>query len=533
MAAASVSTTSPTLASTSPSGGRARLADLAVWLAPTVLALGLSAYRSSVSRVWVDEYATFAHAALDLPGLFAAVARVDAVFGPYYLLMHVLAPVLGTAGPWFRLPSIIAFAVATALVAVLARRWWGRLAALAAGLAFAVNPALLEQSVNARPYTLSVMFLLGAVLALDIAMGGSKRRAAWVTAAVAGALAVAMHLFAVLALATTVVLLLGRRHAIRPWLLAAAPSAILAAVFYLVGSGHRGQLTWLPTFGVRDTAAVLASTAGVGPADGFPFHVALLAMLFAVLVLAAIATAPARKPVDGDVLGSVGWNRARPVLFSGVLFVGPWLVLAIGSWLVSPMLIDRYVIWSAAGAALVIGAGVHVGTRVRTPVSLIAAVLSVALLVVSAGLSVQQTTRLHPQAGDLDRVVEVLGAQARPGDRIALVQRYWEGGVATEFATALDDESYAAAVISRLPAGGQPFVEQRRVSSVEPLRTESDSVAPVAGDVVWLLTIIPLTDEDLDSIDDPRLAACLADVPPVPTERVGGHRLTRVVCGRG
>ncbi|WP_136709993.1 hypothetical protein [Agromyces sp. H66] len=373
------------------------------------------------------------------------------------------------------------------------------------------------------------MFVLIAVLALDVALDGPGRRAAWVVAALAGALAVAMHLFAVFALATTAVLLVGRRRAVATWALAAVPAAAVAAVIGLVGAGQRGQLTWLSAPDVREAVAILADAAGIGTDRAVVFDAILLAVLLAVLLLALLVTS---RSGDRHVAGADRgpWERSKPVLFSGALLVAPWLVLAIGSWLVAPMLTDRYVLWSAAGAAFVIGAGVHVWTRSRTPAAITAGILSVALLAASAVLSLERAARLEPHAGALERVVGELRADARPGDRVALVQRYWEGGVAMEFAAAAEDASYAAEVIARLPDGDQPFVEMRRIASVDPLRTESDAIAPDTGDVVWLLTIFPLTDEDLDTID-PRLAACLADLSPEQTKEIDAFHLTRVVCG--
>lgn len=498
-------------------------ARTSAWVFPAVLALGLSVHRSFGSPVWRDEYATAAHAALDVPDLLAAVSRVDAVFGPYYLLMHALAPMLGGEGAWLRLPSVLAFVVATALVGAIALRWWGTLPALAAGTAFAVNPAMLAQAVNARPYAISIMFVLAAVLALDVAMQRDGRRAAWIAAATAGALAVAMHLFALLALATTGVLLVGRRRAVGAWLLAGLPAMAVAVVIGLVALGQSGQLTWLSAPDVREAIAILADVAAVATDRAVLLDAALLAAV--IVMLALVVTVTARSA------GSSRWERLRPVLFSAALLGAPWLVLALGSWAVSPMLTDRYVLWSAAGAALSIGAGVHAWTSSRAPASIAAGVLAVALLALSATFSVERMVRLEPHPGVLDRVVGELQRDAERGDRLAVVQRYWEGGIAAEFAAAADDEAYADEVVARLPDRGQPLVDSRRIVSVEPLRTEPEPDVASAGDVVWLLTIHPVTDADLDGLE-PSLAECLSGTPTEVVE-VDEFDLERFACGGG
>lgn len=504
-------------------GGAPTWARTAAWIVPAVLALALSVLRSFGSPVWRDEYATATHAALDVPDLVAAVSRVDAVFGPYYLLMHALAPMLGGEGAWLRLPSVLAFVVATALVGAIALRWWGTLPALAAGSAFAVNPAMLAQAVNARPYALSIMFVLVAVLALDVAMQRGGRRAAWVVAAIAGALAVAMHLFAIFALATTAVLLVGRRRSVGAWLLAGIPAVAVAVAIGVVALGQSGQLTWLSAPDGREAIAILANVAAVATDRAVLFDAVLLVAL--VVMFALVVAVTARTGGPGR------WDRLRPVLFSATLLGAPWFVLSIGSWTLSPMLTDRYVLWSAAGAALSIGAGVHVWRSARTPASIVAGVLAVALFALSATFSVEGMARLEPRPGVLDRVAGELQRHAEPGDRLALVQRYWEGGIAAEFAAAADDEGYADEVVARLPDRGQPLVDPRRIVSVDLLRTEPEPGAPAAEDVVWLLTIHPLTEADLEGLE-PSLAECLTGTP---TEKVAVDEfdLERFDCRSG
>ena len=510
-------------------GIRRRWLQAAAWIAPAFIALSLSAYRSALLPLWSDEYATSAHAALDVPDLLSAIGHVDAVFGPYYLLMHLLVPVLG-AEAGLRVPSLIAFCIATALVGVIASRWWGAWAALAAGTAFAVNLALLAQAASARPYTLSVMFLLAAVLMFDVAMSGAGRRRLWVGGAVASALAVAMHLFAILALAATATLLLGRHRAARSWALAVAPSVAVAGIMGIAGASHRGQISWIPAPGLDDVVTVLVNLAGLGVSRSLPVGAAMLPVLLVIFALALVADARAASDGAHDAAAHQGrLEQWRPVLFSGVILVVPWTILVIGSWVMTPMLRERYLIWSAAGAAFVVGAGVHVWVRFGSAVSVTAGILAIALLGPSSAFSIWRIAHLQPAMGDMEQVVDRLRDEAAADDRIAVVQRYWEGGVRRELAAALDDESYTAEVIERLPAGAQPLVEVRRITSADPMRTEPDSGVPRAGDVIWLVRRAPLTDEELEGID-PRVAACLRDVASGSEEQIGGYFLTRTVC---
>lgn len=503
---------------------RAAWVGTLAWVVPTVLALVLSLYRSARTPPWRDEYATWVHASLDLPGLLDAAGRVDAVFGPYYLLMHALEPALPADLAWLRLPSIVSFVAATAMVGILASRWWGSGAALAAGLAFAVNPALLAQATNARPYAVSVMFVVAAALAIDLAASRPGRWWGWAAASVAGALAVAMHLFAIVPLAATAVLLIGRSRSWRPWALAALPSLAIAVVIGLVGSGQRGQLTWLSAPDLREAIGILADAAGVSSGRAVVVDALLLGVLAAAFAAAVI-----------DVERPVGRHAAelRPLAFSGTLLAGPWLALSIGSWLVAPMLTERYMLWSAAGAALVIGGAVGSWARRRTPAAITAGVLATALLVVGAVFSFERLAALEAlgtRPGALEEAVDDLRREAEPGDRVALVQRYWEGGVAAEFAAGAGDEAHVDEIVGRLPDAGQPFMEVRRIVTTDPFRTEPDATPPEPGDAVWLVTLVPLDDADRADLD-PRLAECLTGLPVEDAAKYDAFHVWRATCG--
>lgn len=491
------------------------------WALPAVLALVLSVTRSFRTPVWRDEYATWAHASLGLPDLLAAAGRVDAVFGPYYVLMHALAPVLGTDVAWLRLPSIVAFVAATAMVGIMASRWWGSTAALAAGIAVAVNPALLVQATNARPYAVSVMFVVAAALAIDSAASRPGRWWGWAAASLAGALAVAMHLFALVPLAASAVLLIGRPRSWRPWMLAALPSVAVAASIGLVASGQRGQLTWLSAPDLREAIGILADAAGISSGRAVVFDALLLGVLALAFTAAVIA---AGRPIRRSA------EALRPIAFSGALLVGPWLLLWIGSWLVAPMLTERYMLWSAAGAALVIGAGVGAwAAHRRTPAAIAAGVLATGLLLAGAVFSFERFAALEARPGALEEAVGDLRREAEPGDRIVIVQRYWEGGVAAEFAAAADDDAHVDEVVGRLPNGGQPFAEPRRIVSLDPFRTEADDTPPEPGATVWLVTLFPLDDDDLAAID-PTLAECVASLSPEDAAKYDAFHVWRATC---
>ncbi|MFB9959183.1 glycosyltransferase family 39 protein [Agromyces bracchium] len=525
-------------------GRRARpspwLSSLAV-TAPAVLAVLLALRRSAFAPLWLDEYATAAFAALDPGDLVRALERVDAVLGPYYALMHVLSPVLGGTGTGLRLPSIVAFAGTTLIVGVLAARWWGTWAALAAGTAIAVNGALVVQATTARPYALSALFAVMAVLFLESALtpedsDGGRRRWAWAGYGGAAAVAVALHLFAVVALATTAVLLLGRAGRFRAWALSSLPMLGVAAAVLVAGAAQRGQLGAIAVPGPREAIAHLAEAVGVTPGRAVVWDaIALLVVVAMVACTLAAAGGPRGAGASDSPMQRSSIAARRPVWFGAALALVPWLVLTIGSWTISPMLADRYLVWSSAGAALAIGAAVGIGfstrsrPQSRSRAGIAAGVLGLVVLVSSVSFSVEREAAIHRQAGGMERVLDVMRAEATPGDRVALVQRYWEGGLSPEFAAAAGDDAHAAELRARLPEGGQDLISVRAVTSTSPFRTEAADTAIEPGTTVWLITILPVTARDLETVD-PSLAACLGEDDPESSREIAAFQLSRFEC---
>lgn len=223
-----------------PAAGPAGAARLSYAVTATLLgALGLGLrLRHLGDVIRIDEATTYvrfvtrpwrgALTAYDIPNnhiLNTALAKAStAVFGP---------------AEWaLRLPNLVAGVATLALVALLARRWFGRVAAVAALAVVAVSPVSIQYSVLARGYGLAACFGLLALLALDRRYDAA-RPAGWTIAA---ALAAAAALYAVpssimfvLPLAACdLVATLGRRpRAFGKWLAVWAGAAALTALLFL------------------------------------------------------------------------------------------------------------------------------------------------------------------------------------------------------------------------------------------------------------------------------------------------------------
>ena len=102
----------------------------------------------------------------------------DGVHPPLeYLIQWLVSKARGPE--WaHRLPSVLAGTGGIALLMFLARRWFGRSAALAAGALLCLAPIHLRYSQEVRPYALGLLFLTGSVAALEAYRERPRRGAA-------------------------------------------------------------------------------------------------------------------------------------------------------------------------------------------------------------------------------------------------------------------------------------------------------------------------------------------------------------------
>ncbi|MFD6890099.1 hypothetical protein [Streptomyces sp. NPDC059957] len=347
-----------------------------VWPAPVLwtLALGLWGL-SRQNSVWRDEAATWQVAERSPAEIWHLLGNVDAVHGLYYLLVHVLFEVFGASTTTLRLPSVLAVAVAAGCVALIGRRLAGPWAGLGGGLALGLLPAVQFQLQEGRSYALiaggaGLSTLLLVSLIASAPEAGHERRRTWPRWTAYGALVLVCALlnwFSLLILPAHAVTLwwarAGRR-VVAPWLLASAAAVAGALPLILFSRTQSGQVSWIPPLtwhmmigpGVLLTVGALASWADLrgGPRTGHPARL---------------------------TAASVGLP----------LLAVPLLGLAAAS-LIQPLFLDRYVLFSMLGLALLIGAALGAAVRALAPrypkasgalVPVVVAVSAVALLPVA------------------------------------------------------------------------------------------------------------------------------------------------------
>ncbi|HEX6595433.1 MAG TPA: glycosyltransferase family 39 protein [Acidimicrobiales bacterium] len=412
--------------------------------------------------LWYDELYTAEVAPLPLADLWQAFVRGEGTIAylrdappsynfPYYVVAHVWLAATGLAADeaGLRLLSLLAMAAAVVVVGLVGTRLGGPRAGLAAGLAMAANPFVVQFSAEARGYALAVfataLSALGLVRWLD---GGRSLRLYGGAGAVAGL----MHWFALLpvaALAVAAVVLKGRRDA-RPVLataaLASLPALAVIGTAVANGVGDSGA-EWISDVGLAVPRLLMKSWTAA--------HPALL-----VITLAAAAIGLAR-----------GGRIPRTV-------AGAWVLLPVVTVtvveVVRPVFVDRYLLPSLAGLAVLVGLGVAVLPR-RAGVAALAAVVAV-----SAWATVDDV-RLGPKE-DVRSAVAHLAAWARPGEPIVAAAR-WDALGVEHYARRHHRQLVAQLVLPPSPVPDEPvmWVVRRAKGGVKGDRTKLEALDQELG----------------------------------------------------
>jgi hypothetical protein len=153
-------------------------------------------------------------------------------------ILAKLAVVTFGPEPWsLRLPNLLAGLGVMALTAIISRRWFGRIGAVAALAVVAVSPPVIHYSVQARGYGLMLFFGLLTLLSIERRHVGGAGKAWPVATAVSAALAfyavpTAVLLVAPLAAYDFILCAKGGRSAVYRWAAVWLGAAGLTALLY-------------------------------------------------------------------------------------------------------------------------------------------------------------------------------------------------------------------------------------------------------------------------------------------------------------
>lgn len=368
---------------------------LPIWPLPALWTLALGLWGLSRQHsVWRDEAATWQVAERSTTEIWHMLGQIDAVHGLYYLLMHCLFTAFGPSTTTLRLPSVLAMAVAAACVTGIGRRLAGTRAGLGAGLVFGLLPAVQFHLQEGRPYALVAAGAAFSTLLLVSVLtrpGGTARWAAYSGTVLLCGLLNWMSLMILPAHAATLIWTRAGRGAWVRWTTAAAAAVAGVLPLILFSRRQSAQIAWIPPL----TWHML-----IGPA-----------VLLAIGVLAARADRPRRGQLSAASVG-------LPLL------AAPQLTL-VGLCLVQPLFLDRYVLFSLVGLALLIGAALDAAVRAAGPRFPKAApwILPTALTMATTALLPQSLAQRTP-ASRVDDVLAVTADVRRlkePGDAVLFV----------------------------------------------------------------------------------------------------------------
>ncbi len=394
-------------------------------------ALALRLFDLGDRPFWLDEVFTMQRVSL-APAALVRDSFLNHHMPSFFLMLSALVP-LGDPQFWLRLPSAAFGALSVVMVYLIAKHIAGRGAGVLAALILGLSPTALAFSQEARSYTMEMSLILVAlfgiaVLAMDIPAASlslrnkASSRLAWLTFALGSAAALdvlgdglpwvitANLIGAVMAWKSP-----RPRALLRNLLIADAMIAVLSVPFYImmamtVENGFVHSFDWIPPLTGPRIWYNIASVYLMRVADSVTFKlidVPTPAVLMWLIDAALITSA-----------GLGAWRlRHRPgplAALSLSLLILPIATIVISIW--KPLLLPRYILWSAAPFAILAGIGGSFVMRMipRRGQGLVFAGVTLLLLV---NLFPYYGAETKPR---WDIAARILAAEVAPGDVVYL-----------------------------------------------------------------------------------------------------------------
>ncbi|MFC5218789.1 glycosyltransferase family 39 protein [Streptomyces coerulescens] len=277
---------------------------------------------------WRDETVSYAVAKRSLGELWLLVQNIDAVHGLYYFLAHLVLAVWDDGVLSLRALSVLGTLTAVLGVHAIGSRLGDPATGFLSGLAFLCVPQVQFYAQEARSYALVSAAVVWATWFLVRALQDGRRRW-WAGYAAMLLLGGWLHVFALLVVLAHAVTLARSGHLRRlgwPWLLGVAFAGGAVAPLAVVSAGQASaQLDWL----------------------GRPSPQDWLGFVVPAAVAAALGVWLRRR--DAGPAGAV----TLPAIGVPLLIVPAGFLLTVS--LVHPWYVDRYVLYSMSGLALLAG----------------------------------------------------------------------------------------------------------------------------------------------------------------------------------
>ena len=383
-----------------------------------LLAAGVRFYGFTASAIWCDEGSSLMLSGYPLSGIWFHAAH-DVHPPLYFMLLHGWIALFGD-----NLDSIRSLSVLPGIATVFLGIWlvWlvaSQRAALLVGLLLALLPTAVRYSQEVRMYSLMGLWLIAATIALVYWVKAPRKSRYPVLYTVLMAAAFYTHYFsAFCVMAHWLYLLLSGRSTgwliRRPAWWLANIAIVLLFLPWLPGlmdllqhmdelkSG--GDVGWEPAVDARSLPAMTWQLLIQDEGDNLPwplFWLAPLALLGGVIGMAVRDSSP-HKFITLIVIYTL-----LPIL----------TIYAVS--FISPLFIERYVMFAALGLPLLVAIAVdHLFKRKRA--------LAIALLSLFVGTELLGLrSNFSSDADHFDRLVEHVNQQFKPGDRIVVSDLFW------------------------------------------------------------------------------------------------------------
>jgi mannosyltransferase len=384
-----------------------------------LLGFGARYYGVNAKPFWMDEVTTIHRAGLPL-GRMIENSVFFHQFPSYFIITSWVLP-FGTDEFWVRMPAVFFGALSCSLAYGVTRTLGGASAGLATGILMALSPAQVQYGQEARSYTLLICAILVALwglalLAQDPAGAARSLRktgarpgawAAYTLGTIAALNVLGVSVLWLLAANLAVFVLAWRREIdlrgfLENWLLA----HIIIILFCL---------PWFLAFKLYGQRGALGGLDWVPPVTAIRLWWALAGVYFMhVTSLIAVRVFPAGVPGLGLVVamlaagGAFALRRQRAALtvLCTATLVLPLSLLAISA--VTPVLMPRYLLWSAAPFFVCAGLGLKLLPNRLRPA---------AVLVLGLFSAVNLWPYYHDETKPRwDLAAEQLRTQLQPGD---------------------------------------------------------------------------------------------------------------------
>jgi mannosyltransferase len=377
-----------------------------LWV-PAIAGFLISVVGSERPSYWRDEAATLAAIRRPLGDLVRMLGNVDAVHGAYYLMMWPVEHVLGSSPIVMRFPSAVAVAIGAALLAATGRRLISPWAGLAAGLLYAIFPAVSRYGEEARSYALVMAaaalasYMLVRVLAAEPA--ARRRWLIWYGASIAllgilnifGLLLVPAHAITVAFICRRGVRNPADRRLALGWLIAAIAGLVVASPLLMLGWQQRGQIAWL---------GVNTSSSGLNTLFSLSGSYLVTTVTIAVIAVALVLSTERSRQ---QRLAAWPWRLAE--ISVPWLVVPPLILLAAST--VQPVYTSRYILICIPPLALIGGAAVASYGRAAGVIALGAVLI--------AGAPTQLQQRAYDGHYDNIKALDYIVARySKPGDYV-------------------------------------------------------------------------------------------------------------------